>query len=559
MTAAIYARKSTEQNGMADDAKSVTRQIEHARAYAERKGWHVSEEHIYVDDGVSGAEFVKRPGLLRLMNALEPRPRFQVLIMSEESRLGREAIETGWTLKKIIDAGVRVFFYLEDRERTLDTAMDKVMLSLTNFASEMEREKARQRTYDAMLRKAKALQVTGGKVYGYRNVRGASGVTRVIEESEAGVVRRIFELYASGTGMLTIAHRLNEERVRPPRGRGWAPSGIREMLYRPLYRGEAVWNRSQKIVKGGTKKQRQRDAAEWITLPAPDLRIVPEALCQRVQERLDRAQALYARGEAGRLLSRPRLRDESSYLLTGFARCAVCSGPVGTELRAQGSVGKRHHVPHYACLDHKRRGVAICTNPVALPQSRLDQAILNSICEVLDATVLDRAVDLAVERLTAGAVDQQTRKTQVDHELAAVQARIERLLDALADGSVPQDEVAKRLSTEKARKDSLTAEQERLGGMLQAADLDADKIKADLRNRVHGVKDMLGRQIPQARQMLRKLLEDKIELEPVGRGRERGYKFRGALTVDRLIGGEAFVGANNTPVSGGPNGTRTLR
>src|SRR5262245_66696027 len=39
------------------------------------------------------------------------------LVMSEESRLGRESIETGWTLKKIIDAGVRVFYYLEDRER----------------------------------------------------------------------------------------------------------------------------------------------------------------------------------------------------------------------------------------------------------------------------------------------------------------------------------------------------------------------------------------------------------------------------------------------------------
>jgi DNA invertase Pin-like site-specific DNA recombinase len=90
--------------------------------------------------------------------------------MSEESRLGREAIETGCVLKQIMDAGVRVFFYLEDRERTLDTAMDKVMLSLTNFASKMVREKARQRTYDAMVRKARALHFTGGKVYGYDNV-----------------------------------------------------------------------------------------------------------------------------------------------------------------------------------------------------------------------------------------------------------------------------------------------------------------------------------------------------------------------------------------------------
>jgi hypothetical protein len=63
------------------------------------------------------------------MNALKPRPPFQVLVMSEESRLGREQIETAWSLKQLVDAGVRVFFYLEDRERTLDNALDKVTIA----------------------------------------------------------------------------------------------------------------------------------------------------------------------------------------------------------------------------------------------------------------------------------------------------------------------------------------------------------------------------------------------------------------------------------------------
>ena len=45
MIAAIYARKSTEQTGVADEAKSVTRQIEHAKAYAARKGWRVDERY----------------------------------------------------------------------------------------------------------------------------------------------------------------------------------------------------------------------------------------------------------------------------------------------------------------------------------------------------------------------------------------------------------------------------------------------------------------------------------------------------------------------------------
>lgn len=121
MIAAIYARKSTEQTGVADEQRSVARQIEHAKQYAACKGSTASDEHVYVDDGISGAEFAGRPGFVRLMAGLKPRPSFQALVMSEESRRGREAIETAYALKQLITAGVRVFFYLEDRERTLDS------------------------------------------------------------------------------------------------------------------------------------------------------------------------------------------------------------------------------------------------------------------------------------------------------------------------------------------------------------------------------------------------------------------------------------------------------
>ena len=111
VTAAIYARKSTDQGG-ADEARSVTRQVDHARAFGAARGWSVSDKHVYVDDGVSGAEFAARPGFVRLMNALKPRPPFSVLVMSEESRLGWEAIETAYALKQLIQAGVHVWFYL---------------------------------------------------------------------------------------------------------------------------------------------------------------------------------------------------------------------------------------------------------------------------------------------------------------------------------------------------------------------------------------------------------------------------------------------------------------
>jgi DNA invertase Pin-like site-specific DNA recombinase len=325
MTAAIYARKSTEQTGVSDEEKSVTRQVEHAKAYAARKGWTIAEDHIYVDDGISGAKFVKRPGFLRLMNALKPRPLFDVLIMSEESRLGREQIETAYALKQITDAGVRVFFYLEDRERTLESALDKVMLSLTNFAAEMERERAKQRTYDAMLRKAKAGHVTGGRVYGYDNkeITAPDGrrlhVVRTINQEQAAVVLRIFEMYASKVGLTRIAKTLNAEGIASPRhSTGWAPSAVREMLYRPLYKGEIVWNEYQKIERGGTKCRRRRGDHELIKLQASEIRIVSDELWQRVHDRLKQHQQVFMRSSAegtrGRLLGRPGMRDIDSPL-----------------------------------------------------------------------------------------------------------------------------------------------------------------------------------------------------------------------------------------------------
>ena len=62
MIVAIYARKSTEQSGVADEQKSVTRQIQHARQYAERKGWIVADEHVYVDVEFPGPSSPLGPG-----------------------------------------------------------------------------------------------------------------------------------------------------------------------------------------------------------------------------------------------------------------------------------------------------------------------------------------------------------------------------------------------------------------------------------------------------------------------------------------------------------------
>jgi len=378
MLAAVYARKSTDQAGVADEAKSVARQVEHATAYAGRKGWTVDPAHVYVDDGVSGAEFTTRPGFLQLMAALKPRAPFQVLVMSEESRLGREQIETAYALKQLSQAGVRVFLYLDDRERTIDSPTDKVLLSVVTFADEVERERARQRTHEAMLRKARALHVTGGRVYGYQNrpVFDSAGirqhVLRVVDPDQAAVVSRIFTLCAEGAGITRIAKTLNAEAVAPPRrAAGWAPSAIREILLRELYRGVVTWGKVKKRDQWGRKTYRAQPEAQWVRHEAPELRIVSNDLWQAAQARLQQARDTYVRGAGGRLMTRPSVRDfETPYLLSGIARCAECGGPLGTVTRDFKRKGRRKF---YGCQYHATGGSTSARTASSSPRRPLTE------------------------------------------------------------------------------------------------------------------------------------------------------------------------------------------
>jgi DNA invertase Pin-like site-specific DNA recombinase len=66
--AAIYARKSTEQAGVADEQKSVARQVENARAFAAARGWTVGP--VFADDAVSGAEISRLKDRQRLLEAI---------------------------------------------------------------------------------------------------------------------------------------------------------------------------------------------------------------------------------------------------------------------------------------------------------------------------------------------------------------------------------------------------------------------------------------------------------------------------------------------------------
>lgn len=538
MIAAIYARKSTDQAGIADDQKSVARQIQHAREYSSRKGWIVPDEHIYVDDGISGAEFANRPGFTRLMNALRPRPPFEVLVMSEDSRLGREAIETSYALKRLLQAGVQVWLYLEDKQRTLDRPIDKVMQSLTAFSDESERERTRQRTYDALARKAKLGHVTGGRCFGYRNVPvmtaegERSHVVYEVHNDEAAVVRQIFSYVAQGSGLKAIAKQLNESGALAPKRRGrpaaWAPSSIREVLHRELYRGRRVWNVTKKRDSWGQDRRTERPAHEWFSIDVPHLRIVPEPLWNAVHECLSgRAKAYRVWCDAGK--PEGRFTDgrglRTRHFLTGFGRCMCCGGSMLPVASGKAAQGRR---VRYMCSMYWNRGTSVCANGRPADMRMTDDAIAAVLAkEVLTPNRLERAIDRAVAMLRGD--DRDSRRAALERELRTVETALANLTETAASGgAVPAvlDALVKR-EDDRVR---LRAELERLGSGVPS--VSERSLKSNLRAYVDRWSDVLSENRTQARALLGVALDDRIGFEPVSDG---GYRLHVPIAFDKLL------------------------
>src|SRR5262245_32162544 len=125
MIAAVYARRSHDESDRNEEARSNTRQVERATEYARAHGWTVDPRYIFTDDGITGAEWQRRPGFNSLLSALEPSPPFGALVVSELSRIGRDP-RTLAAILKIEDAGVEIHGYLKGRQVTLDDEAGEV-------------------------------------------------------------------------------------------------------------------------------------------------------------------------------------------------------------------------------------------------------------------------------------------------------------------------------------------------------------------------------------------------------------------------------------------------
>jgi DNA invertase Pin-like site-specific DNA recombinase len=154
MIAAIYARKSTEQRGADEEQKSVARQVANATAFAAARGWTVDAAHIYIDDGISGAESRRLLAKQRLLDlARSGRCPFGVVVMQAQDRLSRRDGDEAFGELKTLAKQCEVWFYADGRRFEHGTfASNTLGLLHGQVAAEFRRSIA-AKTFEAMKRR----------------------------------------------------------------------------------------------------------------------------------------------------------------------------------------------------------------------------------------------------------------------------------------------------------------------------------------------------------------------------------------------------------------------
>lgn len=211
-------------------------QVDYYTKYiSERPDWELIE--VYTDEGISAVSTKRRDGFKRMIaDALAGR--IDLIVTKSVSRFARNTVDSLQTIRQLKEKGVECYFEKENIW-TFDGKGELLITIMSSLAQEESRSISQNVTWGHRKRFA------DGKVYmpykrflGYE--RGKDGMPRIVE-SEAAIVRRIYQLYLHGTTVRDICKTLTDAEIPTPGGKKkWAVSTVISILENEKYAGNAL-------------------------------------------------------------------------------------------------------------------------------------------------------------------------------------------------------------------------------------------------------------------------------------------------------------------------------
>ena len=521
---AIYARYSSDSQSEA----SIEDQVRLCRQRIAAEGWNL--EQVYRDAAISGASSF-RPGYQAMLTAAREGG-FDILLSEALDRLSRDQEDIAGLFKRLKFAGIKLVTLAEGEISELHIGLKGTMNAL--FLKDLA-----AKTHRGMQGRVAVGKSAGGLSYGYKAARQLDsngelqrGV-RVIDDSEAAIVKRIFQSFADGLSPIAIAKALNADAIPGPGGRPWQDTTIRGhaargtgILRNELYIGRLIWNRMQFIKDPATGRRvsRMNAASSWITKDVPELRIIDQPVWDSVQERLAGIREAHGANDT----DRPKYWEtrRAQHLLTGKMFCASCGGGLS-------AVGR----DYLACGAARKRGT--CSNSVGIRRSTVEAAVIEALranlMEPDDAREFVEAFTSEWNRVIA---ETNAGRAHDQNRLTTIQRKIDKIIEAVMDGF--------RTEEMKQQLEALSQQKAKLQAQLSAPQARAPSLHPNLaevyRSKVGALHDELAKSDGGNTAVLEALrdLIDRVELGPKDANGEPEIILTGALaSMVRLGMGQA--------------------
>ena len=412
-----YARVSSESD---EQLNSLGNQISYYENLIRRNSaWTFVAG--YIDEGLSAATTKKRDNFHRMVEDAKAEL-FDLIITKEITRFARNTLDSIQYTRELLAAGVGVFFQ-NDNINTFDEDSELRLTIMSGIAQDELRKLSSRVKFGHQQAIKNNVVLGNNRIFGYTKDHGRL----VIDEEQAAMVRRLFELYATGEySMKQIETLFYQEGYRNHNGKKIAHTTMSNMIANPKYKGYYVGNKV-KVIDLFTKKQKFLPPEEWVMFKDETGQIVPAIVSE---ELWDAANAVLKK-RSDDVKSRQGICNHAN-LLTGKLYCTCC----GTAYYRRDSVDRQGNKnSKWVCSGKIKNGADSCDS-FAIYEEELKPLLLEVFREA--EPQVEALIEEYVEMYKAihQGEDLSKRVAALEATIATVQKKKQKLLAFNAMGEL---------------------------------------------------------------------------------------------------------------------------
>lgn len=406
-TGALYIRVSTHmQDELSPDAQKRL-----LLDYAKSNDIVISNEYIFIENGISGRKAEKRPEFQKMIALAKSNPApFDTILVWKFSRFARNQ-EESIVYKSLLRRQCNIDV-ISISEPLVDGPFGSLIERIIEWMDEYYSTRLAGEVTRGMTEKALRGGYQARPPLGYRIE--VKGEPPVIVPEEAAIVRIIFQKYVEEhCGFFDIARYLNTLGYKTSHNKPFEARSIDYIIQNPTYCGMIRWNRTT------NETNEIKDESEWIIKEGHHEAIISKGL-------FDRAQARY------KSTYKPRgARPSSTYKhwLSGLLKCPACGRTMIAKSLNRKSNGDTY--AYFTCYGYSK---GKCQAKNSVSSLMLEPVVIDAMKEALHTE------DITYTLVKPTQVDHVDETEMIKQQLSFLNNKEIRIKEAYQDGIDTLDE-----------------------------------------------------------------------------------------------------------------------